>query len=403
MFSRGIRFAALAATALALTACAAIDGTAAPGEIDVRTLDVGKYATDPLDLRYTYHHDMSGATQLSIMRLAGQVVTGPDIDPSLKYGAGMLAIGNAEKATKALADVARPVLEANRMLFGYAVTVSESAPDKAGKVVPGTGNAARVAVMQFPSPEAAAKAAAEIETADFDFAADQNQRVDLPKYADAHSHWRPGVASLGSTMARSNYVIDVHVGTKEADLTGLTELAQKVYDAQVPLLDALRPLSREDMLRLPYDPDGMLRRTLNPDGIGTPDASDQAVYGVRGYLHKATDQEYWTQRLSEAGVDRYSVTRSMSIASTLLRARDAAAAGDLAKVVLEKSYPGAADAPTAIPGAVCGETQDKANYSAKRFRCAVTYQRYVATVEGDQLADAHQRAAAQYALLANSW
>lgn len=403
MFSRGLRFAALAAAALALAGCgSSIDGTAAPGEIDVRTLDVGKYPTDPLDLRYTYHNDLGMGTNLAIMRLAGQIATGPEVDSRLKYSTGSIPIADADKATKILADATKPALESNRMLFGYGVTLSDTAPDKSGKTPDGSTDAT-VTVLQFPNEAAAAKAATEVEAIDFGIAADANQHVSLPKYAAALTHWRPGVASMGSTLAHGSYLVNVYATQKDPDASTLTAFLEKVYDAQLPLLDALKPLSREDILRLPYDTDGMLRRTLNPDGFGMPDVSSQAVYELRGFLHQVNDQEYWSKVMKDNGVDRFSLSSSMSNKSMLFRARDPRAAATLLSVILSKSYSGAADAPSAIPDSVCGESPNKNDYSTKRFRCAVSYRQYVATVEGDQLADAHQRAAAQYALLANSW
>lgn len=403
MLSRGIRFAALAAIALTLVGCATnIDGTSAAGELDVRKLEVGKYPTDPLDLRYTYYHDLAGGTNLALMRLADQVVTGPEIDARFKYGTGAIPIADAEKATKTLADVNKPVLESNGMMFGYAVGHSDMAGDKSGKR-PDGASFTTLTVLQFPSEAAATKAATEIEEVDFNQAADANQRVQLSKYPDAHTHWRPGIPTIGTTMARSNYVINIYAGVKDPEVDQLTELAEKVYDAQVPLLDALKPVSREDMLRLKADTDGMLRRTLNPDGFGSPDIGSQAAFGVRGFLHQVGDQDHWSRVMREAGMDRYSLSKSMSNSSMVYRTRDTEAAGKLVTVILAKSYPGAADAPAGIPNSVCGETTTKNEYSTKRFRCAVTYRQYVATVEGDQLADAQQRAAAQYALLANSW
>lgn len=130
MLSRGIRFAALAAITLTVGGCATIDGISAAGELDVRKLEVGKYPTDPLDLRYTYYHDLAGGTNLALMRLADQVVTGPEIDARFKYGTGAIAIADADKATKVLADATKPVLESNRMMFGYAVGHSDTQGDK---------------------------------------------------------------------------------------------------------------------------------------------------------------------------------------------------------------------------------------------------------------------------------
>ncbi len=402
MFSRRIRLMALVAAVCAAAGCAAVDGTPAAGEIDVRTLDVGTYPTEPLDMRYTYYNDLSAGTKLAVMRLAGQVANGLELDDRFTYATGTLAITDAESATKLLADVTQPILETHRLLYGYAVGHASQDKDENDKT-PRDADAVTMTVLQFPSEAAAAAAAQEIEAADFAVAAAENEPVTLSKYPEAHAHWRPGVASLGTAVARSNYVVNLLLRVRDPDLTQLTALTEKVLDAQLPLLDQLPPLSREDILRLEYDTDGMLRRTLNPDGFGSPDTKTQFVVGARGFLHLAADQRHWSPIMAAAGVDRFAVTSAMSSASMLFRTRDTEAADDLVAVILDKAYPEPADAPAGIPHAVCGESPIQDDYDIKRFRCAVSYRRYVATVESDQLADAHQRAAAQYATLANSW
>ncbi|WP_067711751.1 DUF7373 family lipoprotein [Nocardia yamanashiensis] len=404
MLSRRFRGAALALAAISLSACASqVDGSARPGEIDVRTLNVGKYATAPLEERYAYHYDMSGGFNLALARLADQVVTGPEIDPKFKYGTGSIPFLDSAKATKTLADVAAPVLDRNGLMFGVAVGHSEKEADKKTGKSPEGSAFTTVTVMQFPDAASAKQAADELDEADFNVAADRNERVSLSKYPEAKAHWRPGVASIGASIARGNYVVELYAGTGEAEIGKLTALAEQIYNAQLPLLDALPPLDREGVLRLPADPDGLLRRTLNADGIGTPDVTSQVTVGVRGYQHRISDQDYTGRVLRDHGVDRIAVSgASYSGVSLLYRTRDAETAGKLRKQLLERAFPGAAEAPAGVPAAECGESAAGKSGSGKRFRCALTYQRFTATVEADQLADVHQKAAAQYALLANS-
>ncbi|WP_067818901.1 DUF7373 family lipoprotein [Nocardia inohanensis] len=402
MLSRRFRAAALALTAIALSACTSqVDGSARPGEIDVRTLNVGKYPTGPLEERYAYHHDMSNGFNLALARLADQVATGPEIDPKFKYGTGSVPFLDSSKATKVLADVSAPILDRNGLMFGYAVGHSEKEPDKKTGKAPEDSPFTTVTVMQFPDAATATRAAAELEEADFNVAADRNERINLSKYPEAHAHWRPGVASIGAEIARGNYVVAIYAGSGEAETGKLSALAEKIFDVQLPLLDALPPLDREGVLRLPADADGLLRRTLNPDGIGTPDITSQITLGQRGYQHRISDQDYTSRILRDYGVDRVGISgSSYTGVSVLYRTRDAEAAGKLRGAVVERSYPGAADAPAGVPGAACGENTSKGT-SQKRFRCAVNYRNFTATVEADQLEDVHQKAAAQYALLAN--
>lgn len=394
----------LAITAVTVAGCGSkVEGSARPGEIDVRTLDVGTYPTDPLELRHTYNPSMSNGFTLAVQRLADHVANGPDIDPAFKYGTGVVPFLDADKATTVLAKATVPVLEANKMMFGIAVGQSDKQPDSSGHT-PDESAFTTVTVMQFPDAAAASKAAGELEDADFTVAADLNQRVPLSKYPDAHTHWRPGVANIGSTMAHGSYVVSMFVGVKDPDLSQLTALAQKVYDAQLPLLDSLPPLDREGVLRLPFDPDAMLRRTLNSDDILLPDFLSQAVAEPRGFLHRVTDQVFWRKLLGDNNVDRFATSgASYSGASMLFRTRGDEDARRLSAGILEHGYSGVADEPPGIPDAKCGEVApSNQSSSAKRYRCVLSYRRYAAVVESDQLGDVHQRAAAQYALLANS-
>lgn len=408
MISRRFRMTALLAiTAATLAGCGSgVTGTATPGEIDIRTLDVGKYSTLPLDLRYDYIPRMRTAIELATQRLADHVVNGADIDPAFTFGTGAVSMISTETATRVLADATAPVLDANKMMFGFSVGHSDKQPDKTGKTVEGS-SFTTVTVLQFRDPAAAAKAATELDDTDFTVAPDRNERVALPKYPDAHAHWRPGVASIGSTIAHGNYVVNAYVGVKDPELPKLTALASKVLDAQLPLLDSLPPLTPEGVLRLPFDADHMLRRTLNPGESFRPDFRAMAVAEPRGFLHRVADQAYWRRVATETGMDRYATAgEDYDGPSMLFRARDAQAAKQLAGAVLEHGYSGVADAPAGFPDGKCGQTvADPAaglTTRNKRFRCTVSYRQYTAVVDSDQIADAHQRAAAQYALFANS-
>lgn len=408
MTSSRVRICGYLATALLTTltiaACGSTsNGAAIPAEMDVRTLDVGSYteATIPLEMRYTYHNDLAGAANLALMRLADHVAIGPDIDPRLKFGTGSIPITDAERATDILADANKTTLERNKMMFGFAAGASDKESDASGKTPP-NATFTTIVVMQFPDEEAAKQAAVELDQTDFDVAADENERVELSKYPAARSHWRPGVATIGSTLAYGKYVINLYLGTPEADPEALKDLATKVYTAQLPLLNQIPALSPVEMLFLEDDPDQMLRRTLNTDGIGTPSIGQQAAFTLRGYLHNVGPQDHWNRVMTESGVDRISKSTAMSSTSVVYRTRDAASAAKLSPQILEGNYAGPADAPKILPGARCGEGPKDDDFKTKRFRCVVTYRQYVATVESDQIQDAHQRATAQYALFANS-
>lgn len=407
MFPSRLRTICCAAAIVALIAplngCGSrISGTATAGELDVRKLDVGRYAIDPLDLRYTYNPSLSYAKTLAVLRLADQVATGQEIEPQFKWSTGGIPItSTSDLDGGVLARDNIAVADKYGMLFGFAAGASDTEPDSRGHAQPGAAFMSMV-VLQFPSEQAATQAATEIEQTDFRVAADQNEKVDIPKFPDAHTHWRPTVANIGSTMAHGRYVINLFMGLASVDLNAMKYLVERAYSTQIPLLDNLPPLTPEDMARLPYDPDGLLNRTLNPDAYGIPDYQYQAVFGVRGFLHRVADNARLRKVLTDAGVDRGSMTRAPTRESAVVfRTRDDDAARVLEPELLAAQYATAADAPHDIPGTKCGENK-LADLNAKRFRCALSYRRYAAFVEGDQLQDVQQRAAAQYALLADA-
>ncbi|MFE9582180.1 hypothetical protein ACFYO1_37790 [Nocardia sp. NPDC006044] len=392
-------------------------GTSLPGEIDVRTLDVGPYPTEPLDSYYDFQHSVRSGTALAISRLANHVVTGNDIDAELRYGTGVQKLAVPEDVKNILAEQSVPVAARNKMLFGFASGSSDFRPEPHVEVPPGS-TLTTVAVMQFPDSGSAERAAAEFEETDFSVSPDLNERVQIAKYPLAHSHWRPGTPTMGSVIAHGSYVVSTFISTSQPILTDLTDLVEKVYTAQLPMLDTLAPLSAEQALRLDLDPEGIIRRVLNPDKLGVPDPGGLAAYDLRGFLHFQTDRI--AAKILYADSERFvfsgayspttnsytkGVAQSFGKGTTrflqgaiLIRARDIGPAKALWSAILDA--PDAKWTPPDVPDSKCAELPT--NTYVKDWVCAVRYRSYIGYVWSTQLQDAQQRAAAQYALLANS-
>ncbi|MGW5310865.1 DUF7373 family lipoprotein [Nocardia thailandica] len=421
MNTRLLRFVALAAVTLGIAGCGqTITGTAAPGEIDVRKLDVGRFPTMPLGDYYEYSHSVRSGTSLAVTRLADSVVLGDRIDPKLAYGTGIQSITRPGDVKNALSDQGVAVAERNGLMFGWMSGSSDVEPIPNQKV-PASATLTTVTVMQFPDAGSAANAAREFEDADFAVAADTNQRVPLAKYPEAYTHWRPGTPTIGSTAARGNYVVNVFASTASADLALLTSLVEKTYAAQFPELDKLAPLTKEQVMRLDLDPEGMKQRILNPNKIGVPSVGSLATYRLNGFLHFQPDRERARRIYAEAGAEyitfseaysEYTTTYSKGIAQAfgtstsrllegaiLTRTRDDAAAEKLSAAIMDK--PDAGMTPAGLPDTRCGEIP-RPGSNSRDFSCVLRYRNYVAHVWGTQIQDAQQRAAAQYALLANS-
>ncbi|MET9488662.1 hypothetical protein [Nocardia sp. NPDC006630] len=417
----GVAFNALAfvLTSAALVSCgSSTDGTAIAGEVDVRKFAVGTYPTIPADLRGSYRHEALSGTQLAVARLADAVATGPDVDPSFAHGVMQWSITTLGSVSSVLANATEPVAERNNVMFGYSASASTRPlpdtgdPSASGIFHPFGGGhtdpdatSFNITVLQFPSAQEAESAATQMEAADFDVAADLNTHISLDKYPSAKAHWRQGIPSMAATLAHGQYVVNVFVQLPKPELAGLKNLIEKVYAAQVPLLDQTPPLSAREVLFLDYDPYGMVRRTLHPDKLLRPNADTEATRTPRGYLHYVDDQIAWKRLLDDNRVDRISTTQKGAL---LLRTPDTKSATAL-WAGINGLTTGTADRPANVPDVACAENPKPKrdsydNYwdEPDRFICTVRYDRYVARVAGAQLADVHQRAAAQYALLANS-
>ncbi|MFB7721522.1 hypothetical protein [Nocardia sp. NPDC056100] len=397
--------------AVSLTGCgSAVSGSAAASEIDVRKLDTGAYPTDPLDYRAKYAHSNANGINLAVMRLADSVANGWEIDPTLKYARLAKPLTTATQVGELLADVDTAIVARENMMFGFAMSATTTAPVAKDYSVQRDVNskpdqpqldtiAVNLTVLQFPDADSARRAAADVEAADFAVAAGSNTAVALDTYPDAKAHWRQGIPTIGTTMARGSYLVNVFVKRPDADLDKLKELTRKVLATELPLLDGLAPLTKRDVLHLDYDPQAMMRRTLHPGDIPSPDYSNEYVLTPRGFLPRVVDTDAWRHLMDVGGVDLLSATPDGGL---LMRARDAAAAADLGNEFKRVSKR-PADPPADVPGAFCSENTATAPYTpGDRFYCTVRYGRYIARVSSAQRLDAQQRAAAQFALLANS-
>ncbi|MFE3188690.1 hypothetical protein ACFXHA_06745 [Nocardia sp. NPDC059240] len=413
--------------AAALTGCGQVSGNPAASELDVRKLAVGNYPTDPLDLRVQDFYGSTDGSALARGRLADNIVIGSDVDPMFGHNALVRYLSSTRNTQYAnvLPNAILPALAANGMMFGFSAAAStQSLAVSAVQQAPDTFNpfggakdgpqatSFNVTVLQFPDPQKAKTAAEQIEAADFAVAADQNAHVTLDHQPDAKAHWRPGIPSMAATLAHGGYVVNVYVAQPTADLDSMRKLTDQVFAAQLPLLDQAPALSPREIFRLKYDPDLMMRRTLHPKDYLSPQHLFEITHTPRGYLHAVEDQATTKRLLDDNGVDRISTARAGGL---LFRTRDAKAATAFWTAINAKSGT-SVDAPQGIPDATCVENpnpktgwsltgdaeSDDAWDAMNKYTCTVHYDRYVARVASNQIIDAQQKAAAQYALLANS-
>lgn len=376
------------------------------GEIDIRIFDTGQYPTEPLDA-----HDDTPVPgfydywKIAGMRLANHVPHPYLIDPALKlnsYGTSMSDTGLPDFMGKEAELTA--IAKRNKMLFGFRTSASSvlySTPSyyewPETKSAWGPSTSLAIAVSQYVDDAHAQKAADEFFRADRDRFKD-NEEVELPKHSAALSHWKPGGTALRSFTARGSYVVSITVVMPTSDLNGLKGLADKAFEKQLSMLDTLPPITDEGMLELPWDPERMLRRTLNPNQFHSPTVDeDYGVFEPDGFLHFTEDAGATKTFLDRLGADRV----ASSYGTLSFRVADPEAAQ---RAVEEKvtAYPFSRvlDPPKDVPDTACVEVADPGG--SAEFMCIVAYDRYVGYVGSNQITDVHQRAAAQYALFANS-
>ncbi|MBF6297595.1 hypothetical protein IU459_08560 [Nocardia amamiensis] len=393
-------------SAAILAACGStMPGTARPGEIDIRHLDTGNYSTEPPNAHDDdYLPQFIHMNKVAAMRLADHVVSAYDIDPRLKYGWSSSSVSSGVLPDElGRPEDMKPIAQRNRMMFGFRTNGSDQniSMFASGWPTKPRANSTTVStvVMQFPDPDRARQAAAEFHDADFGAYRDRNEPVALPKYAQARAHWRPGSPFLRALLAHGTYLVAFLVSVNAPDRDALIALAEKAYDTQLPLLDQLPPLTEEQMLRLPWDPDHLLSRTLNANKVQTPsfDAT-QALFGLRGIMHYAEDRNYAKERFTAMGAEKF----AMSNGTLVIRTSSPDAARRVAAERMTPTFTaGAAEPPPHLPDSACVENKSGL-FDDKRFTCIVAYKEYVGFVAGNQLLDAQQRAAAQYSIFANS-
>jgi hypothetical protein len=371
--------------------------------VDLSGLDVGHYDVTP--------HSFPGpptpqeAANIEAFKLGQWIVTPPEVVPSLIYPNGVPLTTPEVAATTVSANgdkVIQPVLEKYGMVSGF-VLQGFSKPVKEFQRNPAGGTLLVTMLTSFPAADQAAHAAEEMEATDF-AVNPANAHVDIPGYPDAHAHWRPGIASIGVTMARKAVVVSINYfdpTTNTAEL--LAAQVQRILDAEAPLMDQAINAPAASLTLMPIDPDHMLSRLLvkgDPPPVGPTFA---AVAGNATIICESP--EAIQQNLFDtAGVDRC----SGSAEGTVLRTRDDAAAKELAAkfIAIDKTKSVDRDItpPRGVPGAVCLEKKPEEwkDTPNTRFVCSVTFGRYVASVFSGDEKDALQRAAAQFALLVNN-
>ena len=233
---------------------------------------------------------------------------------------------------------------------------------------PGDATLLRNALLQYPFPQTATDAAEALAAGALNVVdhgggpamTEPVRPVPIPGHPEATGalmkrlEGTASVHELTVISARGPYVLIqvVQFATPER----AAELAGRILDLQVPLIDTFVPTEPAPLASLPRDPSGLLARTV-PLKSGQGDSMSDADYDPAGAVQLEDNPIQAGAAMQSAGVDTVAVSET-----TVYQARDAAAAQQLAQslgddIVERQSAQPAAGVP-GLAGSRCVRTED---------------------------------------------
>ncbi|WP_067562802.1 DUF7373 family lipoprotein [Nocardia acidivorans] len=405
---RSARRYVIALCAVAIASGCTIAGTPIGQYPDPSSMDVGAFAIHRLE--EPPGNEEYGRVVEST-RMVEALIDPVEADPTLVNPLspnGVHLLPTPAKATLLLAAPVRAVLQREGMLAGAAVGGTETRAGSSPEV--GAARVLSLLLLRFPDPDAAQRAARDIDAVDAAMSSD-NAALPIPGYPAAHAHWRPGVPTAAATMADGVFVISLYVGETISEPAALTDLAGKGFAAQLPRLRDFAVTPRDQLPHLPLDREGMLARIV-PEAPGhwpypvvvvnTPQraASWSEVIRGEGVVYGPRGARLWNNHAqTDSGIELQAVNGLTSLmrysSATAARAAYDRTVRDYLTSGL-REVPG----PTGLPDIFCAE--DSARGGKKwllRYGCRLLYGRYQAMLVGPDIAAMRQRLTAQYGLL----
>ncbi|WP_330252318.1 hypothetical protein OG874_40585 [Nocardia sp. NBC_00565] len=396
--------AALAVALLIGTSCASsIDGQPLPGlaPVDLSTLKTGAAATDPSPFKLRTSSDTAQSVRfIEARRMLNYVVQPFDVDSDLTSVGFVKLIADSTSMTAdgALPEIYKQVGDNNNLVAGAYVSRSNGNLRSQKRLI--------ISVLRFAS-DADSKNAAD------DFAritAEQRERHPIPidSYPDARATSADNL-SANAFQPHGPYVIAISAGMPEANQDKLAGTIKKTIDLQIPQIDRQQPVPVDDLLDLPLDPDGIMRRAApkakdySDPGFSLYD-EDFGPFEPAGILHFERNPIDVRKAFEEGGVDL--IGRR---AGTVYRARDLAAAIRLQTALTKPGKNDTVlDPPPGLGDAQCLRLDLKDLNRQYSSFCAIVYDRYVAVVISSfpELARVdrrlEERTAGQYSILVKS-
>jgi len=368
--------------------------------VDPATLETGPYPVEPTafdpDIQHPYQ-----VYAIEARRMLGYLVPPFEFDAELThlddvelidsssdglFGDGLNAVYPAEF---------QDVMQRHHLIAGV-LTIRSNDSVRALKL-------ANHALLRFPSDEAARAAAADLDATLHGLNPDLRG---LPVPGHEGVEYRTGNGSKGYlVVARGPFVVLTMLNRHEPDEEAILAVASDLLDLQFERLASATVTPIDEILDLPLDPDGIMRRTL-------PAMKGEWLYGEsfvgalspQAQLHFELDGAAAREAFEDAGVDL--VARNYA---TVYRAGDEQAALRLHTVLAGPARDDEEiDPPPGLDDARCRVLAQEDPVSEYGSVCVLAYGRYVAVVGSTQPSSLgldpglYQRAAAQYAILARS-
>ncbi|WP_063824710.1 DUF7373 family lipoprotein [Nocardia pseudovaccinii] len=393
--------AALALALTVATGCStSITGSPQPGltPVELRNLKTGALATEPSDYQLHLSDGKKDVRLIEARRMLNYLVHPFDVDSDLTdigY-TKLMADPYSMTADGALPEFYKPVTDKYDLIAGAYVSRTNGSLRSMKRLI--------MAILRFPTAADSTGAAAEFDR----ITREQRERHDIQitGYPDARAS-SPDDLTVTAFQSHGPYLILTNAALPQPNRDGLADRVKKAIDLQIAQLDRQQPIPLDDVLDLPIDPDGIMRRAA-PRAKDFSDPffgiADFGPYQPSGILHFQRNPIEVRKAMEDSGVDL--VGRR---AGTVYRTRDLAGAFRLQTALTKPGKDDEiVDPPPGLPDVRC--LRLNATDSNRLFNsfCAIVYGRYVAVVESSTPSTTRvdlrlqERAAAQYSILAKS-
>jgi hypothetical protein len=394
-------FGVLLALALATSACGSDSKDDAPNSvaIDVTKLDSGNYPTTPTDIEATRNDD-SGAVREAI-RIGHATPLAMDIDTRFIFDYHKTfdrvltpkdppyfnSVGVESKEF----NTVFPGLVAGWYTYGQRREESNA------------GRELTIYSIRFSTAEQARAAAEGLAERT------PGETLAITDHPDARTKYtaitETNSPMMSSFLAKGDMLLYVRLNDPISlpfDTAANADLMKKALDKLIDSLKGYSPTPLDKLASLPLDVDGLLSRALplTKDQTPTSGANPSGVYPKQAFLHAERHPNLAKAAYDDAGVDYLAAAGSF-----VYRTRDAASTTRLIAAIedqaIDKDNYDKVDGPPNLPTAHCYNAKPGVKWASDYPPiCWIPVDRYVAQVDGRNIQDVYQQAAAQYKLLA---